>query len=117
MEKYLCTLYKSNQQIYNDTIENKSKKENEFYFSLLDYETTIDLEKQTFLRENEEFCFFLDIQNKKCQVYLKKEDLTVDVLVEECQFIHEKDKIVLEYFIESDTERIKLVLEKRMKNE
>ena len=79
---------------------------------MLDYNTTINLKEHTFLRENNEFIFFLNLKNKQCTVVLKKEDITFEVNVEECNIEIFENKIILEYFIETDDARNKIVIEK-----
>lgn len=110
-KEFTCALYKNNLEDYKEHFKNKSKNENKVYFKMLNFDTTIDKVEQTFLRENEEYIFFLDIKNKKCKVELKKENITFDVMVEEASMEVLKNKIIIEYFIETDEARNKIVIQ------
>lgn len=110
-KEFTCILYKNNKEEYKEKFKNKSKNENKVYFRMLNFETTIDKVEQTFLRENEEYIFFLDIKNKKCKVELKKENIAFDVMVEEASMEVLNNKIIIEYFIETDEARNKIVIE------
>ncbi len=112
MPKFLCTFYKSGEKVFSTTCENKSKTASLLKFDLLDYETILDLEQELFTRENEEYIFLLDIKNKYCKIELKKEEMECEVLVEECSLTYEHEKIILEYFIETDEARNKIVIER-----
>ena len=113
LKEFDVIFYKNNEEIYKDTHRNSLNEENKISFSLLGYETAIDLMEETFLRENNEYIFYLDIKNKKCKIELKKEELSFDVLVEECSMEVKDNKIVLEYFIETDEVRNKIVIKER----
>ena len=113
LKEFDVIFYKNNEEIYKDTHKNSLDEENRISFSLLDYDTTIDLNEETFLRENDEYIFYLDIKNKKCKIELKKESITFDVLVEECNMEVLGTKIVIEYFIETDEARNKIVINER----
>lgn len=110
-KKFTCTLYKNNREEYKEKFKNTNKNEKKLNFKMLNFETTIDKIEQTFLRENEEYIFFLDIKNKKCKVELKKENIAFDVMVEEASMEVLNNKIIIEYFIETDEARNKIVIE------
>ena len=111
-KNYKCILYKNGEQLFSFPFENKSKEENILLFDLFGYETTIDLVQERFIRENEEDFFLLDIKNKSCKIELKKEGYSLLVGVEECNLSVLNSKIVLEYFIETDEARNKIVIER-----
>lgn len=113
-KSFTCIFYKNNEEVYKDTFENKLNSDRKIVFDMLDYETTIDIEEKTFFRENEEYIFYLDLNNKSCKVELKQVGISFDVSVEEANMEVENDKIVLEYFIETDETRNKIVLKERM---
>lgn len=113
LKEFDVVFYKNNEEIYKDTHRNNLNEENRISFPLLDYDTTIDLKEETFLRENNEYIFYLDIKNKKCKIELKKEAISFDVLVEECSMEMIGNKIILEYFIETDEARNKIVIKER----
>ena len=113
LKEFDVIFYKNNEEIYKDTHRNSLNEENRISFSLLDYDTTIDLNEETFLRENDEYIFYLDIKNKKCKIELKKEAISFDVNVEECNMEIKENKVILEYFIETDEARNKIVIQER----
>lgn len=71
-------------------------------FKMEDMEHTVNLKSKQFIRENEEYSFLLDIENKKSQITLKKENYTLQVLVEYANLLKNKNEIQLSYFIETD---------------
>lgn len=86
------------------------KKEDCITFSLDDMEHTINLNTKEFTRENEEYAFFLDIENEKCEITLKKEQYYLQVLVEYANLLENKNIIHLSYFIETDDNKTELIL-------
>lgn len=113
-KSFTCFFYKNNEEVYKDTFENKLNSDRKIVFDMLDYETTINIEEKTFLRENKEYIFYLDLNNKSCKVELKQEGISFEVSVEEANIEVENGKIILEYFIETDETRNKIVLKERM---
>ncbi len=113
-KSFTCFFYKNNEEVYKDTFENKLNNERKIVFNMLDYETTINIEEKTFFRENKEYIFFLDLQKKSCKVKLKKEGITFDVSVEEGSMEVLDDKIIIEYFIETDEARNKIIIKERV---
>lgn len=113
-KSFMCLFYKNNEEIYKDTFKNKIKSDKKLIFDMLEYETTINMEEKTFLRENKEYIFYLDLNNKSCNVELKQEGITFDVCVEEANMEILQNKIILEYFIETDEARNKIVIEERI---
>lgn len=109
-QKFEAIFYKNEQIIYQEEYQNLEENTNKIKFNMLNYNTTFDLEKETFSRENEEFFFFLDIKNKSCTIQLKKEELTFDIVVDHCDLLVLSHKIVLEYIIESDDAKNKIVI-------
>ena len=114
---YKCTLYKGEEEVLSSMFATKKDIESTLVFDILEYETTIDIENETFTRENEEYLFLLDIKNKYCKIVLKKEELAFDVSVEECAISVLNNKIVIDYFIETDEARNKIVIERVKENE
>lgn len=86
------------------------QKENNITFMLEDMIHTINLETLEFTRENEEYAFFLDIENKKCEITLKKEQYYLQVEVEYANLLKNKNVIKLSYFIETDDTANELTL-------
>jgi len=83
----------------------------EITFQLDEMEHRINLETKEFIRENQEYSFFLDIENKNCEITLKKEDYHLQVQVEYANLVKNKNKIILTYFIETDDNAIELTLD------
>ncbi len=104
------TFLKNNQIIEQCEVENTSTEENSINFNFLEYNTFLDIEQEIFIRENEEYKFTLNIKKKECKINLKKENLDFDIEVNECLFAIDKDKITLEYVIESDDARNKIII-------
>lgn len=114
---YKCTLYKGAEEVLSSLFATKKDVESTLVFDLMEYETTIDIENEIFTRENEEYLFLLDIKNKYCKIVLKKEELEFEVNVEECAISVLNNKIVIDYFIETDEARNKIVIERVKENE
>ncbi len=87
------------------------KEENNIIFHLEDMVHTLNLETKEFTRENEEYSFFLDIENEKCEITLKKEQYYLQVLVEYATLLKNKNVYELSYFIETDDCCTKFILE------
>ena len=111
-DEFTLQLTKNDQIICEKKLKNCSNKKNLLKFDLLNYTTIFDLTRQIFIRENADFKFTLDISNKKCTILLKKEDLEVPVNVESCEFISNFNIITLEYIIESEDVKNKIVIRK-----
>ncbi len=105
--------FKNNLEIARNRFQNDTKKRNCINFLFLEYHTFLDLENEIFQRENDEFLFTLDLKNKKCTIFLKKEEAECFIDVDDCTIEKEENKITLEYIIESDDTKNKLVIEKR----
>ncbi len=88
------------------------KNENDIItFNLEDMEHTINLTTKEFTRENNEYSFFMDIAEKKCEITLKKEQYYLQVEVEYANLLRNKNLINLSYLIETDDEKTELILE------
>ena len=77
-------------------------KDERLYFTLKDMSHTLNFKKKTFLRENDDYSFLLDIENEKSEIKLKKEQYTLQVRVEYANLLKNKNDIELSYFIETD---------------
>jgi len=88
-----------------------TKNNNSLNFEFDQMSHQIDLENQTFLRENDEYTLFLDILNKKCELSLKKEQYTLQLEVEYAILLKNKNKIEISYLIETDNRENKLIVE------
>lgn len=65
----------------------------------------ISLNEKYFIKENDEFIFNLNIENKTCTYLLKEIDNLFDINVLECSLEETKNKIKIEYKIESNEEK------------
>jgi len=87
------------------------KQENIYKFQFDDMDHIINLDPLEFTRENDEYSFFLNIENKKCEIYLKKEQYYLNVLVEYATLLKNKNVIDLTYYIETDDSETRLLIE------
>lgn len=109
-KKFSLTFYKNEEIIHEDIYNNLDSVNNSFRLNMLDYETYLNIEDKIFTRENEDFKFVLDILNKKCTIHLKKEDMSLNINVDLCELNIVNNKIILEYIIESDDAKNKIVI-------
>ena len=86
-------------------------KDDILYFTLGDMSHTLDFKNKTFLRENDDYSFLLDIENEKSEINLKKEQYNLQVLVEYANLLKNKNDIQLSYFIETDNNENVLKIE------
>lgn len=111
-KKISLIFFKNEQKMYENIYKEFKFEDNKLEFSMLDYDTMIDLQEKRFIRENEEFQFILDILNEKCTIHLKKEEMTLDIPVDFCELKELHNQIILEYIIESDDAKNKLIITK-----
>lgn len=111
--EFTLIFFKNEEKIIEETFKNLDSENDCIKINLFDYNTILDIENKIFIRENEEFKFTLDILNKECTIYLKKENMTIPVLVEYCELTTLETKIMLEYVIESEDARNKLIITKK----
>ena len=101
---YKCKIILTNGE--NIVLEEENVKgvleDDVLYFTLDDMSHILDFNKKTFLRENDEYSFLLDIENEKSEINLKKEQYNLQVLVEYANLLKNKNDIQLSYFIETD---------------
>lgn len=112
IEKFSLIFFKNEERILEKTYNNLEKRDNILRFNMLDYDTLIDLNNHLFSRENDEFKFVLDILNKKCTILLKKENMTLDINVDLCELNVMNNEITLEYIIESDDSKNRIIITK-----
>lgn len=111
-KKFSLTFFKNEEKILESVYENQDSVDNSLKFTMMDYETMLNLEDKLFTRENEDFKFTLDILNENCTILLKKEEMTLDINVDFCELKVLHNQIVLEYIIESDDAKNKIVITK-----
>ena len=71
-------------------------------FKLEDMDNIIDLNKGLFIRENDEYQFYLDFLNKSCILTLKNENYSLDINVDKCSIEYVDNKVTINYFIDTD---------------
>lgn len=113
MPNFELTLLKEDQEILKECYKNLEKEENKIRFNCLNLDTTLDLETETFTRENEDYEFFLAIPTKSCTIHLKKENLDFPIAVDYCELNATNNKIILEYSIETEDGKIKMILTRK----
>ncbi len=101
----LATLYlKSGENLLiNEKIE-ITKEEEQITFVHNNIKNTIDTLNKKFIREDAEQIFCLDIAALKCTFLLKKENYTLDILVEKATINQTINEVTINYFIETDDE-------------
>ena len=80
-------------------------------FFIDDMKNTIDLNKKTLIRENDEYIFTLDITNKKSTIKLKKEKYLLQLKVEYAILLTNQNIIEISYCLETHQNNMKLLLE------
>lgn len=111
---YITTKY--NIKLYYDNIISKEYEEirvlhkSDNYIFYLD-EVKTSLNNKYFIRENNDYCFTINIKNNTSTLLLKENNYLYDVDVEYLNF-KEEEQITLEYKISTDEHQIKLVLER-----
>ena len=111
MQNISLTLKKENEIIFKSEVKGILTN-NVLSFIHDNMKHQIDLEKKTFLRENEDYSFFLDILPKKCEIRLKKEENILQVNVNYAIILQNKNEIEISYSIETQDEmmHLKIVL-------
>jgi hypothetical protein len=112
-EKFDILFYKNEEEILKNSFDNQIYLNNKYEFNILKYNTILDLEKKYFSRENEEYLFNLDIANETCTIHLKKENMTFNIDVDYCILNEKEDEITLEYMIETDDTKNKIIIKKK----
>jgi len=112
LKKFSFEFLKNDEKIIEDIYNNLEIEDNKIRFNVLDYETILDLNDMKFTRENTEFKLILDILNKTCTIHLKNEDLKLDINVDFCELKNINNRITLEYIIESDDAKNKMIITK-----
>ena len=69
------------------------------------------LSSTSFIRENNEYIFNLNITKKECFFTLKEKDITYKINVEKVIYSKKNNNITLEYKIESQNELLKINIE------
>ncbi len=87
------------------------KKDNTIFFDIEEMKHQINLEKKQLIRENEEFYFFIDLEQEKCVYKLKKEEMEFNIIVDDAFFDLCKNTLEINYVIETDDEKTKIFIE------
>ena len=86
-------------------------------FQLEDMTHSLNTLTKEFTRENDEYSFFLDIENKNCEITLKKEQYYLQVKVEYAILLENKNIYEITYLLETDDEETKLIIELEGEND
>jgi len=86
-----------------DLIAKISKNNKTITFEVDNFKNIISYENQNmyFIRENEEYKFKINFNNKKAFLKLKKYD-NIDIKVLDCNFEKQNDNIIISYKLETD---------------
>ncbi len=87
------------------------KKDNTIKWKMDGQEHNLNLETLEFTRENEEYIFYLDILEEKCEITLKNESYYLQVPVEYANLLENKNIYEITYRIETSDEEIKIWIE------
>jgi len=101
-------LYKNNKlhQEYNNI---KSISNNKLHFIIDNVHTSIS--DSIFQRENEEYLFRIDLNKKIATYLLKSSNINYDIKVEESIINRRDNQIIIEYKIETEEDKIKIIIE------
>ena len=88
-------------QVENDTV----------YFQIEKVEHQLDFEKKILERFNEEFHFYLNFEEEICTYELKSHQAVFDIIVDQSYFSKIENKIEVEYAIETDDAKTKILIE------
>lgn len=111
-KEFTLTLIKNEEKIIEENFINLASN-NSVKINLLDYTTILDIDTEEFIRENADFLFKIDIKNKKCTVNLKQENIELPILVDYLDYSITPNQIILEYVIESEDAKNKLIITKK----
>lgn len=109
-KEFSFAFFKNDKKIVEKNYRNEDSANTIFRFSLFDSAMIIDIEKQLFIRENDEYLFTLHINNKTCEIHLKKENATMPIFVDYSDLIIEENKYIIAYSIESEDAPIKMII-------
>lgn len=111
MNSYLQLVLKSGENIVLEEKNVPMKKiEDNLSFQIEGMTHIINIKEETFLRENDEYSFLLDIKNKKSTITLKKEQYVLQVEVEYAILLKNQNEINISYLIETDDNIYNLIL-------
>ncbi len=116
LQKASITLYKDEEKVYeNKKVKVKYNKSDNIISYFDEVLTKIIWEKEglIFKRTNEEYEFSLEIKEENnCNIYLKKENIQVDIEVEKATYKKAENYLEIEYKIETDDATNKVIIVK-----
>ncbi len=110
IKKYNFFIYKNNIVVEEYRDIKGISNNNSIVLNINKIKTT--LKDKIFIRENNEFKFELDILNKKSLYILKEHNLKYDIKVRKSTIKEQKNKIIIEYDIETNEDLIKIEIER-----
>lgn len=102
------TLWKDNEIVFEKKDVDAINEEMIITFNIDNMYHEIDLKTKKFKRENDEFTFLLDFENKLCTYELKDPHAMFDIIVDDSTFEIGKHQITMEYAIETDDQKNKI---------
>ncbi len=108
-------LYKGNNVEYEKENIKSIIKDGSISFIIDDIKT--NLNKEYFIRENNDYKFIIDINKKESLYTLKQQNMSFDIEVQNVFYKEDKKNITLEYKISTEDEFFKLVIERDEDNE
>ena len=109
LKKYNLKLYQNSKLIQEDIIKAITNN-NKISFIHKDVKNTID--NDTYIRENKEYKFLIDLINKKSSYLLKNNNILYDIEVYASSIEKNEKKIIIKYNIETIEQSIKIILER-----
>lgn len=103
-------LYKGNQIEYEKNNIKSIINDENISFIVDDVKTTLN--KDSFIRETDDYKFIIDINKKESLYTLKKQNMSFDIEVESVSYINKEKEIELTYKISTEDELFKLIIER-----
>lgn len=104
--------FKDNEKVFRQEKIKGTLNQSKLQFTLEKVFHEIDLNQRTLKRENQEFSFFLDAEKKESTYLLKEQDLLFDIQVDYINYMDDGTKILIEYLLETDDSKNKLIIER-----
>ena len=111
--KKMHFIFKNGEEKVNDEIVNYIENNGILLFDITDAKIKSLLSSDTlhFERITEDYSFIIDLENgnKKCEILLKKEDITINVNLLDLNYHYKENYAHIEYVIESDPDYVKTI--------
>lgn len=104
-------LYKDDKLILKETNLEYQQEKNTIFFQLENIKHQLNFEKKILERFNDEFHFYINLEEEKCTYELKSHQAVFDIIVDQAFFRKEENIIEVEYVIETDDAKTKILIE------